>query len=138
MPSTKAWLSKPENQAKVKASRKAWAERNKDKEALRVKEKNKRFIRNNPNYHKDRSLKQKYGITYQDYVTLYNEQEGKCGICSIFLPLESKIFTEILNVDHCHSSGKVRGLLCHRCNKALGLFDDNTSTLEQAMRYLRK
>jgi hypothetical protein len=40
-------------------------------------------------------------------------------------------------IDHCHITGKVRGLLCSKCNKALGLFSDNLNTLEQALKYLK-
>lgn len=42
-----------------------------------------------------------------------------------------------LVVDHCHSSGKVRGLLCHNCNRALGLFQDSMSSLTRAIEYLK-
>ena len=42
-----------------------------------------------------------------------------------------------LNVDHCHETGKIRGLLCHNCNRALGLFKDNVEFLERAILYLK-
>jgi len=48
------------------------------------------------------------------------------------------VFKNLLYVDHCHSSGKVRGLLCHHCNTALGKFQDSVEVLSSAIDYLRK
>ena len=138
MPSTKEWLSKPENQEKLRISRKNYKLRNPDAEKVRIAAKNKKFKNTHPDYFKDKHLVTKYGITYQDYIALYNNQEGKCVICEAFHPLESKVFTEILNVDHNHTTGQVRGLLCHKCNKALGLLQDNSRILQRAINYLEE
>lgn len=77
------------------------------------------------------ALKINYGITLDDYLMLFNKQEGKCAIC---LRLQPKT----LHVDHCHSSKKVRGLLCQRCNMGIGFLDDNTERLKMAVKYLNK
>ncbi len=57
-----------------------------------------------------------------------------CGICLNIDPGKKGVFV----VDHCHSTGKVRGLLCYSCNIAIGLFKDNTELLEKAIFYLRE
>jgi hypothetical protein len=82
----------------------------------------------------------KVGITLEDYYRIYDEQNGKCKLCSREGTLQcvgtpSKI--DVLFIDHCHSSGQFRGLLCYRCNLALGQFDDNIETIENAVAYLK-
>ena len=72
-----------------------------------------------------------YGITQEDYNLLLEKQDGKCAICKR-PPKEGKI----LCVDHCHGTGKVRGLLCHGCNTAIGKLG-GIDGLEAALDYLR-
>jgi len=83
--------------------------------------------------HKDSHLKRKYGIDSEAYNQMFNEQEGKCKICGTHQSELSKS----LAVDHCHTTGKVRGLLCMHCNQALGKFKDNIKSLENAIIYLK-
>lgn len=73
-------------------------------------------------------LKNKYGISLEDLFSLKQRQNNVCAIC------ESE---ENLCVDHSHETGKVRGLLCHNCNKGLGFFEDNIAILNSAIDYLR-
>lgn len=75
----------------------------------------------------------KYGITAEDFKRMYKEQNGKCKICC-----EEPATKRGLHVDHCHETGKVRGLLCHGCNVALGSFKDNINLLEKAIEYLKE
>ena len=119
----------------MRISRAKYKAKNPDAEKVRIAAKNKRFKNANPDYSRNKSL-DKYGIDMDGFRELYNLQEGKCALCDEFHPLETKVFTEILNVDHCHTTGKIRGLLCHRCNKALGLFKDNKHVLAKAICYL--
>jgi hypothetical protein len=70
-----------------------------------------------------------YGITIKDYDELAERQNNKCAICG----LNPEVY---LAVDHCHVSGKIRGLLCRKCNSAVGLFDNDPCRIEQAMKYL--
>lgn len=82
-------------------------------------------------------IKRRYGITIEEYWDMHEAQSGGCAICgsetsqnkraSNFLPLF---------IDHCHETGQVRGLLCSKCNHALGLMNDNPDLLEQAAQYL--
>lgn len=75
-------------------------------------------------------LKRVYGISVEDYDRLLVKQDGRCAICGD-LPGE-----RLLDVDHCHQSGAVRGLLCVRCNTSIGKFDDDPVLLRSALTYL--
>ena len=81
---------------------------------------------------KNRWLKIQYGITLEQYKQLMSEQHGQCAICSRTSGKRK------LAVDHDHKSNKVRGLLCHTCNSALGLFYENVSFLQNAISYLQR
>lgn len=72
-------------------------------------------------------------MTEKDYADMYNSQSGKCAICRISYSLDSRD----LHVDHCHITGKIRGLLCLKCNLGLGKFYDNSDLLLAAASYLR-
>jgi hypothetical protein len=63
------------------------------------------------------------------------EQENSCAICGKEEPARRY---KTFNVDHCHHTGKVRGLLCRQCNMALGGFNDDIGLLEKAILYLKK
>lgn len=79
------------------------------------------------------SLKKHYGITLEDYEELLDEQDNRCTICDIH---EDEL-TKSLVVDHDHKTGKVRGLLCLKCNTILGQADDNIGILMNAIKYLK-
>ena len=81
-------------------------------------------------------LKQKYGITRKDRDEMYAEQDGKCVICKDNLTFAWNHSKASAAVDHCHTSGKVRGLLCMNCNMGLGKFQDNPEFLRNAADYL--
>lgn len=73
-------------------------------------------------------LKHKYGITRSQYEALGESQDWKCMICS---------GDDALCVDHCPTTGKVRGLLCKSCNSAIGFLRDDPDLVERAAAYLR-
>lgn len=78
---------------------------------------------NNRFENRDKALFKRYGITRDQFNIMLFEQNNKCGICGEeFKPIEGKPYTQP-NVDHCHSTGKVRGLLCSPCNRSLGFND---------------
>lgn len=82
---------------------------------------------------KNRTLQDRYGITINEYDKLLDMQNHCCAICQ-------KHITETgqgLHVDHCHITGRIRGLLCNSCNGGLGNFKDDTSLLESAIEYLK-
>jgi len=112
----------------------------------------KNWRKNNPNHNKeyrevnkerikfrtrDYYLKKRYGISSDDYDILLKEQSFKCKICNS-PPNKNNTKDEVLAVDHCHKTSKVRGLLCDLCNRALGNFKDNISILENAIKYLEE
>ena len=84
-------------------------------------------------YQRNYDLQRHYGITLDDYNRMFAEQNGCCAICSIHQSELKKAFA----VDHCHTTGKVRGLLCFKCNTALGLFKDDQDLLNKAIHYLQ-
>lgn len=71
---------------------------------------------------------QRYGVSPEEFDVMIKRQQGKCAIC---LKIDNK-----LHIDHCHTTGRVRGLLCGNCNRALGLLKDNTTFLAKAIEYL--
>jgi hypothetical protein len=79
-------------------------------------------------------LKWNYGISSGDYDRLLIEQNYSCWICKI----HEDDYKENLHVDHDHSTGEVRGLLCAACNLLLGKAKDNITILENAIEYLNK
>lgn len=92
----------------------------------------KKWRERNPEDYKATNRRQnlrRIGCTPELYEEMHKEQAGKCKICSI--PKNK------LCVDHCHSTGKIRGLLCDNCNHGLGKFKDNTKLLEEAINYLK-
>ena len=82
-------------------------------------------------------LKKKYGMDAEAFNVMYEEQEGKCGICDIQL---ENIFTDTEGVrpavDHCHRTGKVRGLLCTECNSGIGKLKDDPELLRKGIKWL--
>jgi len=80
-------------------------------------------------------LKHIYKITKDDYRLMFEQQKGLCAICG---KSERKSKRTMLSVDHCHKTGKVRGLLCSTCNIALGAAQDDITLLQNAIEYLRK
>lgn len=82
-------------------------------------------------------LKRTYGVTLDWYREKHKEQDGLCAICGGegFLMNPEKHRAKLV-VDHCHESGTVRGLLCHNCNRALGLFKDSVEVLKSSVSYL--
>ncbi len=78
-------------------------------------------------YSYKKQLKSRYGLTQEQYEVMLEECRGRCQICG-----ESKS----LNVDHCHTTGVVRGLLCTACNTGLGKLGDSVERLQLAIEYL--
>lgn len=89
----------------------------------------------NPERKRSLQLKTNYGITLDDYRSMYREQEGKCAICGTSCPDHGKMG---LVVDHCHKNGHVRKLLCTHCNKGIGQFKEDPEILQKAIEYLKE
>lgn len=103
----------------------------------------KEWRKNNPEKQqqsqRNRNLLTRYGITLDDYEELFKKQDCKCGICGTEENYSGHTGPRkewSFSVDHCHITGRIRGLLCNDCNRALGLFKDNPEILKQAISWL--
>jgi Recombination endonuclease VII len=83
---------------------------------------------------RDAVIRKQYGITLDQYNQMLADQNHKCAICGN----EDEVEGRKLAIDHCHKTGKVRGLLCGKCNRGLGLFYDNLELLQNAISYLAR
>ncbi len=81
---------------------------------------------------KNAHLKMKYGITFAEYNEMLAKQNGCCAICG----KSPSGFKRKFHVDHDHATGKIRGLLCVRCNFGLGYFEENPLLLDSAKKYI--
>lgn len=96
------------------------------KKKLSKREAARRKRRSSHNYH----LRKNYGITINDYERILQAQKGRCAIC------RGGTSKRHFAVDHNHRNGRVRGLLCARCNTALARFMDSTVNVGRAYKYL--
>lgn len=78
-----------------------------------------------------------YGLTIKEYLDLAEKQNFVCCICGKENFAMGECHSGVLVVDHNHKTGQIRGLLCHNCNRALGLFQDDIEKLKQAISYLK-
>ena len=78
-----------------------------------------------------RHIKSKFKLNKEQWTAMFDSQDGKCDICSTSIDHSA-------HVDHCHSTNKIRGLLCAGCNKGLGYFRDSADTLVLASQYLKR
>lgn len=131
----KQWVK--DNPDKVKAARKRWLEKNKQKE-----------LKRNQEYHSENRAKMRprkrseylertYGITQEVFNEKLKEQDFKCAICKGEDPKSRKNMNNF-SVDHDHTTGSVRGLLCTPCNLGIGNLQDSLKVLESAILYLKK
>lgn len=87
---------------------------------------------NNKDKKKAYVLKKLYGITIDNYNDMFSFQDGKCKGCN----RHQSELKKSLYVDHCHLSGKIRGLLCHDCNTLLGLVGDKITILKNLINHI--
>jgi hypothetical protein len=112
-----------------------------------VRDRNRRYRSNHPEkvkdtrdrrkeYHKayarEWHLQSKFGLTLEQYNAMYRKQKGRCAVCNS----EPTGRWKKLHVDHCHKTGKVRGLLCYSCNSAAGLVKDDAEIAIRIAAYL--
>jgi hypothetical protein len=86
-----------------------------------------------------RNVRWRYGIELDEFVGMYEDQGGKCAICRIdvdlYAPEDRK--ANVAHVDHCHTTGKIRALLCHQCNVGIGAFKEDAKVLQNAIQYIK-
>ncbi len=116
----KAYRQTPEGKAKKQELGRRYYQRNTEK-----------ILANSKKRRREDHIKSKFGMTLDDVRELQKQQENKCAIC-----LNDFVSTPC--IDHCHATGKVRGLLCTNCNHGLGKFKDDQGCLQRAIEYLRK
>jgi hypothetical protein len=87
-----------------------------------------------PEVQREKNLRNNFGIGVKDYESMLVGQSHSCAICRRH---ESE-FSKRLAVDHCHKTGKIRGLLCMFCNTALGKYDDNIALMKAAIEYMER
>lgn len=88
-------------------------------------------------YKTNLDLMNKYGITLNVYREILGAQGGGCAICGDVAP-RGRGKHRLFVVDHCHTTGKVRGLLCAGCNTAIGLFGEDEQRMKSAIKYIRR
>jgi hypothetical protein len=129
--SVKAW--RKANRERARAYDKAWLAKNPDKQREYLE----RYRTKNPEQYErvQRSghLRRTYGLTIEDYDAMLDAQGGVCALCGAEPSPKRR-----LCVDHCHSTGAIRQLLCQRCNRTLGLFDDDPGWFTRAAEYLER
>ena len=81
-------------------------------------------------------LKRAYGLTFEEFDAMLSQQDNCCAVCGTDKPSQNRGRIKRFHVDHCHTTGKIRGLLCSNCNTALGLVEDNIHTLKSMIEYL--
>jgi len=132
------------NKEIVKESNRKWAENNRDKVNAKqkrytqkhsevIKKKQYEWYRNNKEKVKEFSLLRKYNLSLEQYRKMLDTQEHKCLLCKISA---KDTASKYLVVDHCHNTGKIRGLLCNPCNTAIGLLKENIETIKNVIQYL--
>ena len=94
-----------------------------------------RWNEENPDYRRRQMLQSKYGIAPEQYDALLSVQDGRCACCGTN---EAGGQWGTFHVDHCHDTGRIRGLLCNRCNTAIGLFGDTVEGVDMAAAYMRR
>lgn len=90
------------------------------------------YRKRRPDRVRNTKLKKMFGITLDQYEAMVAAQGGVCAICG-----GTHKDGSALCVDHCHGTDRIRGLLCHRCNRAIGFFEDNADLMARAIAYLR-
>lgn len=120
----KEWAKTPEQRKIRNEYMRIWREKNREKHNQQAKESHHRNKWKHIGKSRNNFLKHTYGITEEDYNKMFVEQNGVCKICGNTPHEHGKSkMSRVLHIDHDHSTSKIRGLLCSRCNGALGWFE---------------
>jgi hypothetical protein len=114
---------------KTKTRNREWNNKNKDKRRIQSK---RYYLKNKEKVH-EWHMQYSYGITRENREEILKSQNDSCAICG--KPANN---VDEFDVDHCHNTGTVRGLLCHKCNTGIGFFEDDPELLTKAIQYLVK
>lgn len=119
------------NKETVKARNKAWADAN----AERVRERRRGYYQENKDAFRDSFLRRRYGIGIEDWNALLEAQDGNCAACG---EPEGEESAMRFHLDHCHSTGKVCGIIHSRCNRLAGMAGDDPEIVGRIAEYLRR
>lgn len=125
----KIFRQKPEYKEYKRKWEKEWRKKN----IVKSRERIRKWYKDNPEKARSAKLKSGYGINLDDYNQIFDSQNGLCAICK-----EKEIRGTYLCVDHNHITGKVRGLLCSKCNSAIGYLNEDIDIFLEAIKYLKK
>lgn len=120
------------NKGRISAHCKKYYEKNRD----RLRERHRQNYQKNKDKISFTEREKRTGWTKERFLETLNSQDGRCKICSTQMVTGKKSKASMC-ADHCHKSGKQRGILCKKCNAGLGQFDDSVELLQLAMEYLR-
>lgn len=117
---------------------KRWAANNKEKRNAYMREWNRKSIEKDELAHRLKArnarLRRKYGVTLRQYDALLKAQGGRCALCDR-RPEQERY--KVLHVDHCHYTGKIRGLLCNAHNLSIGRLGDTEKSISMVLSYLQ-
>jgi len=116
--------------------RRIYREKNKKEIDRRSYEWRKGYFKKFPYKPYEYRIKSEYGISPEEFYGFIISQENKCFTCGKYFNHDGKKTN--FGIDHCHSTGRVRGLLCFHCNSAIGMVRENLTTLENMIRYLKE
>ena len=117
------------------AIKRAYSKQYRIDNAEKVRAYGKKYNQENKDKVRKYGLKSNYGLSMSDYEELLKAQGGGCAICGTTKPNGNR---DVFFVDHDHDTGVVRGLLCAKCNSALGFMQDDIGILGRAIAYLKK
>lgn len=98
----------------------------------------KQWHKDNPEFRRAQHLRRYYDMTLDEYQAMLNAQKGVCKACGKTETRTAQGTICHLHVDHDHKTGRIRGLLCNRCNMALGYAQDDPNILEALASYIRE
>lgn len=101
----------------------------------KIKADKRKYHADNPDVKRKHHLRSNYNISLDDYQAMLVKQNYQCAICDTTEPRNAQ--HKHFYVDHCHKTNKLRGLLCYRCNSAIGYLDDSANNCDKAAEYLR-
>ncbi len=108
--------------------------KNRDQNREKTNSRSREYYRANKEKRRSYLIRKNFNTSERFIRDLMDKQKGCCAICGVSLvsPDSSKSF----NVDHCHETGVIRGLLCHKCNVGIGMFQDNVDIIKNIITYL--
>ena len=129
----KAYMAKPGVRERAREATRRYVERNADSHRERARSYYAKNSKKVSRVSADAARKRRYGLTPADIQAMREQQGDKCPICCNGLG-EGRSCC----VDHCHKTGRVRQLLCSKCNSGLGMFKENLESMQRAIAYLER